>query len=119
MHLPDYSSIVALANTFSSFFNNKIPAIHSSFPSDSHSRVLNPPDARKVLQNLTCFTANEVGHLDLRAPCKTSDLDPIPTSLVKYCIGILITPITSIINLWLTEGSFPSHFEYAQASPSF
>ena len=50
----------------------------------------------------TCGTTNEVHRLVLRAPCKSSDLDPIPTSLVKDCIDILITPITSIINLSLT-----------------
>ena len=109
MHLPDHSSIASLANTFSSFFINKISVIRSSF-SESHSRVLNPPDTRKVLQNLSCVTADEVHHLVLRAPWKSSDLDPIPTSLVKDCIDILITAITSIINLSLTEGSFPSHF---------
>ena len=118
MHLPDHSSIVALANTFSSFFINKISIICSSFPSDSHLCVLNPPDTRKVLQNLTCVTADEVCHLVLRAPCKSSDLDPIPTSLVKDCIDILITAITSIINLSLTEGSFPSHFKSAHISPN-
>ena len=71
MHLPDHSSIAALANTFSSFFINKISVILSSFPSDSHSRVLNPPDTRKVLQNLSCVTADEVRHLVLLAPCKS------------------------------------------------
>ena len=58
MHLPYHSSIAALANTFSSFFINKISDMRSYFPSDSHSRVLNPPDTRKVLQNLSCVTAH-------------------------------------------------------------
>ena len=65
------------------------------------------------MQELTCITAYEECHLVLQAPCKSSDLDPIPTSLVKGCIDILITPITSIIDLSLTEGSFPSHFKSA------
>ena len=98
-------------------FINKISVIHSSCPSDSQSRVLSPPDTRKVLQNLSCVTADEVRHFVLRALCKSSDLDLIPTSLVKDCIDILITPITTIINLSLTEGSFPSHFKSAQVSP--
>ena len=119
IHLPDHSSIATLANTFSSFFINKISVIRSSFPSDSHSRVLKPPDTRKVLQNLSCVSADEVRHLVLRAPCKSSDLDPIPTSLVKDCIGILITQITSIINLSLTEGSFPSHFKWYYSIVAF
>ena len=117
MHLHDHSSIAAFEKTFSSFFINKMSVIRSSFPSDSHSRVLNPPDTRKVLQNLSCVSAYEVRHLVLRAPCKSFDLDPIPTSLVTDCIDILITPVTSIINLSLTEGSFPLQFKYAHASP--
>ena len=60
MPLPDHSSIDALVNTFSSFSINEISLIRSSFLSDSHSRVLNPPDTRKVLQNSTFVTADEV-----------------------------------------------------------
>ena len=87
MHLPDYSSIAALANTFISLIINKICVIRSFFPSDSHSRVFSPiPFTRKVLQNLSCVTADVVRHLILRAPSVTSDLDPIPTSLVKDCM---------------------------------
>ena len=114
IYLSDHSSIATLANSFSSFFINKISVIRSSFPSNSHSRVLNPPDTRKVLQNLNCVTADQVRHLVLRAPCKSSDLDPIPTSLVKDCIDI---SITSVINLSLTNGSFPSQFKSANVYP--
>ena len=117
MRFPDQSSIVALESTFSSYFINKISVIRSYFSSDSHSCMLNLPDTRKVLQNLTCVTNDEVRRLVLQAPCKSSDLDPIPTTLVKDCIAILITPITSIINLSLTEGSFPSHFKPAHVCP--
>ena len=95
---PDHSSTATLANTFSSFYINKISVIRSSFPSDSHSRVLNPPYTRKVLQNLTNITADEMRRLVLRDLWKSSDLDPIPTSLLKDCIDVLITPITFILN---------------------
>ena len=69
------------------------------------------------MENLTCVTEDEVRHLIRLAPCKSSDLDPIPTSLVKDCIDILVTLITSIVNLSLSEGSFPSHFKSALVSP--
>ena len=36
---------------------------------------------------------------------------------MKDCIDILITPVTSIINLSLIAGSFPSHFKSAHVSP--
>ena len=79
--------------------------------------MLNSPDTRMVLQNLSGVTATEVRYLVLRAPCMSPDLDPIPTSLVEDCIDILITPKTSIINSSLTEGSFPSQVKSAHVSP--
>ena len=117
MYLPDHSSIAALANTFSSCFINKISIIRSSFPSGSCSNVLTPPNTREVLHNLSHVTDAEVRRFVLSAPCKSSDLDPLPTSLVKDCIDILVTPIVSIVNLSLSEGCFPSHFKFASVSP--
>ena len=110
IHLPDHSSIDALENKFSSFFINKISIMRAAF-SDSYSYVLNPPHSKRVLKNLTCVTEDEVRHLIPLAPCKSADLDPILTGLVKDCIDILVTPITSIVNLSLSEGSFSSHFK--------
>ena len=116
VRLPDQTTIEALANTFSSFFINKISLIRSSFSSGACSDVLNPPVTGMVLQNLTYVTYDEVRRLVLSAPCKSSDLDPVPTSLVKDCIDILVTPIASIVNLSLSEGCFPSHFKSALVS---
>ena len=69
-----------------------------------------------VLQSLTYVTDDEV-RLVLSAPCKSSDLDPVPISLVKDCFDILVTPIAAIVNLSLSEGCFPSHFKSALVSP--
>ena len=55
--------------------------------------------------------------LVLPAPCKSSDVDPIPNRLVEDNIDILATPIVSIVNLSLSEGCFPSHFKSALFSP--
>ena len=117
MYLPDHSSITALANTFSSFVINKISIIRSSFSSGSYSNVLTPPNTREVLHNLYHVTNAEVRRLVLSAPCKPSDLDPLPTGLLKDCIDISVTPIVSIVNLSLSEGCFPIHFKSALVSP--
>ena len=100
--------------------------IRSSFPSDSHSRVLNPPDTRKV------FTESNLCYHRWGAPsCPIVSMQvfwfrPLLVLypylvcllvLVKDCIDLLNTPITSIINLSLTEGSSPSHFKSAHVSP--
>ena len=57
------------------------------------------------------------GYRQLSAPCKSSDLDPLPTGLVKDCIDVLVTPIVSIVNLLLSEGCFLTHFKSALVSP--
>ena len=88
MYLPDHSSITALANTFSSFFMHKISIIWSSFPSGSCSTVLTPPKTREVLHNLSHVTDAAVRRLVLSAPCKSFDLHPLPTGLVKDCIDV-------------------------------
>ena len=63
---------------------------------------------------LTHVTNVEVRRRVLSAPWKSSDLDPIPTSLVKDCIDILVT---LIVHLSVSEGCFPSHFKSALVSP--
>ena len=45
------------------------------------------------------------------------DLDVIPTSLLKSCLDVLIKPITIIVNMSLSEGSFPSTFKHALVKP--
>ena len=116
MYLPDHSSITALANTFS-FFLNKISIIRSSFPSGSCSNVLTPPNTSEVLHNLSHVTDAEVRRLVLSAPCKSSDLDPLPTGLLKDCIDVLVTPIVSIVNSSLSKVCLPTHFKSALVSP--
>ena len=78
---------------------------------------MTPPNTREVLHNLSHVTDAEVRRLVLSAPCKSSDLDPLPTGLVKDCIDVLIMPIVSIVNLSLSEGCFPTHFKSALVSP--
>ena len=79
--------------------------------------MLTPPNTREVLHNLSHVTDAEVRRLVLSAPCKSSDLDPLPNGLVKDCIDVLVTPIVSIVNLLLSEGCFPTHFRPALVSP--
>ena len=117
IYLPDHSSITALANTFSSFFINKISIIRSSFPTGSCSNVLTSPNTREVLHNLSHVTDAEVRRLLLSAPCKSSDLDPLPTGLVKDCIDVLVTPTVSMVNLIALRGMFPETFRVYPSLP--
>ena len=48
---------------------------------------------------------------------KSCDLDPIPTSVLKNCLDILITPITDIINISMETSTFPQNFKEAHVRP--
>ena len=50
--------------------------------------------------------------LSLRQKIKFK-IDPIPTSVVKNCLDILITPITDIINILMETSTFPQNFKEA------
>ena len=41
---------------------------------------------------------HEIKKLILSSLSKSRDLDPTPTSVLSKCLGILLTPITDIIN---------------------
>ena len=53
----------------------------------------------------------------LKAPIKSYDLDPIPTSLFHKCVDDLIPSITSIINKSLIDGSVPACLKSALVTP--
>ena len=73
--------------------------------------MLIPSNTREVLDNLNHANDDAESCLVRSAQCKSSDLDPIPNSLVKDSIDILVTPIASIVNLSLSKGCFPSHLK--------
>ena len=54
---------------------------------------------------------DEIKKLILSSSSKSCDLDPIPTSVLKNCLDILITPITDIINISMETSTFPQNFK--------
>ena len=108
--LPGCLSLVDLAERFSTYFVNKIQLIRAAFPSsttvtDEHEFI------RPGFSELNVFplaSEEEVRRIIMTAPNKSCDLDPIPAPLLKLCLDVLITPITSMVNMSLSQGIFPS-----------
>ena len=71
----------------------------------------------QTLSSFCIMSEEEILKIIKSSPNKSCDLDPIPTTLVKEFIDILLTPITNIVNFSLQEGSFPSCFKTAYVSP--
>ena len=74
-----------------------------------------PPEIKCHLQCFERATSEEVRKLT--SPTKTCALDPIPTSLLKSCVGVLLTPITNIVSLSLKSGVFPDTIKLSHLTP--
>ena len=48
-------------------------------------------------------TGDEIKKLILSLSSKSCDLDPIPISLLKHCLDILVTPITDLVVVSFSE----------------
>jgi len=70
-----------------------------------------------VLNQFCPASEEEIRKLIIAAPDKSCELDPFPTHLVKTCPDVLLTPITSLVNKSLAEGTVPLSFKNAHVSP--
>ena len=91
---------------------DKIETIRSKFP----DKVQNIPQVQKPKNRsrMNVFERapkDEIKKLILSSSSKSCDLDPIPTSVLKNCRDILITPITDIINISMGTSTFPQTFQ--------
>ena len=60
---------------------------------------------------------DEIKKLILSSSSKSCDLDPIPTSVLKNCLDIIVTPITDIITISMDLNTFPKRIKEAHVRP--
>src|ERR1700761_201822 len=106
-----------LPSAFLNFFNDKIVRLRSSITSTTSSPHILPPSPPPPLNCFFPATNEEVRKLILSSNNSTCSLDVLPTWLIKSCIEALLPPLTTLLNLCLTEGSFPSSFKHALVTP--
>ena len=116
--LPSFSCASTLAASFLKFFDDKISLLCSKLPPPAipptdQSPITPPP----LLSSFAPSTEEEVRRIIMSSSDTSCDLDVIPTSLLKSCLDVLIKPITIIVNMSLSEGSFPSTFKHALVKP--
>ena len=90
---------------------DKIETIRYKF----QDKVQNIPQVQKIeiRSKMNVFkhaSEDEIEKLFLTSSSKSCDLDPIPTSVLKNCLDILITPITDIINISMETSTFPQTY---------
>ena len=97
------------ADEFAAFFKDKVESVRAS--SDSTLLYDVPSRTTSTLEHFAPVTIDEVEKLIGSAPCKTCQLDPAPTWLVKE-MHMLISPFVSLfVNKSLADGIFPSVFK--------
>ena len=126
--LPDRPCLQDTVDDLSSFFASKISTIRSNL--DCAAESGSPIDALPPEQPFLCqykemdllclrtVSTEEVIKLIGSLPTKSCPLDPVPTRLLKQCLSVLIVPITEIVNLSLSNGTFPSHSKHASSDLS-
>jgi Reverse transcriptase (RNA-dependent DNA polymerase)/Endonuclease-reverse transcriptase len=118
--LPSSNSPACLASSFLNFFGDKISKLCSSFTPSSASSLSPhspPPSSPPSFSTFAPATVDEVTTAILSSSNASCSLDFIPTFLLKSCLNALIQPITTLINLSLTEGIFPDNLKHAIVTP--
>ena len=98
------------------FFSEKIEKIRSTFPISQKSKHIAPYSPPPVLSTFSTVTEDQVTKLIMKSTSKSCSLDPWPTFLVLDYLDILITPNTSINNVFLEEGKCPNFFKQAHVT---
>ena len=121
--LQEHDDIQDILEMFGSFFSDKIQKIRQNLntvikDSPEHSNPTRPHQG--LVPEMTEFkviTPDEVKKIVLGSPRKSCALDPIPTSMVKLHIDLLLPAITDIINLSLSSGVVPQSTKHALVTP--
>ena len=124
-NMPSFVSPGALAQRFSDHFTDKVRHIRQGIcdRDDNQSSITRAALSDDVcfdgvpLTNFVPITESDVERLVAIAPCKTCELDPIPTWLLKQCSSELVPLITTIINASLTKSVVPPDFKRAVIRP--
>ena len=119
--LPAHDDLGKLTNRFGDFFYDKIENIHMNILSKKNA------NSARYLEETSCCTCamsefqavteEDVEKSIRKSPTKSCTLDPIPTWLLKDCLGPLLPVITKLINLSMSEGIMPEDFKDANLLP--
>ena len=116
--LPTAPSSQILADKFVKFFKHKITTIreelsirHNSGQSDFND--LDVPSLDCSFDSFVPVSDEELFKLCKKLLFKSCDLDPIPSSLLRQNLRLLLPIICKIVNLSLTSGSVPSTLKTA------
>lgn len=114
---PEAFSDFELACNFNKFFIEKINDIRLHLEEGAVAHVNSERQVAHLFTNFSSLSNDDVVKLIKSSPCKSCDLDPLPTRILKQCIDEVSVSIRSIINCSLSTGVFPSNLKKAVVIP--
>ena len=115
--LPSHESEEALANDMANYFVDKVKKITDKFPQYDTVRSDQIDSTIPRLTKFELVTETELKKIISSGNSKSSDLDPIPTILLKECLDVLLPTLTRIINLSLSSSTVPQDLKEARITP--
>jgi len=105
---------------FANYFVSKIDSVKAAITSqlsDIAPPPLDPVCSLSSLQLLEPITSFEVSKLLSIIPPTSCCLGYIPTAIIKQCSPVFSDLIPYVANLSFCQGTFPSKFKHASATP--
>ena len=119
--LPTATTPTQLAESFSTFFDDKVKKIRVHIDASDDTDAITEPDAdaepQVQLSSFSSLTQEEVRKIISKSSNSTCELDPLPTWLFKQCLDTLLPSVTSIVNSSLSSGVFPSSMKMSHVRP--
>ena len=118
--LPTFSDPKELANDFSDFFKQKINKIQNELQSSRQHDNASFHDQTKdipPLNDLQPVSEEEMKEIVLKSKSKSCSLDPIPTTLLKSCLDVLLPILCKITNLSMSSSCVPFCFKQDIVTP--
>lgn len=122
--LPSSDSRQQLADTFVTYFTDKISAIRSQLDntpglSDQHMPAQPSASLTCELSHFSPVDECAIRNIVMKGAPKSCKLDPIPTALLRKSeVATVVFPIiTDVVNTSLTSGSVPDAFKLSHVKP--
>ena len=115
--LPTHDNPLSLANNFAQFFVEKIEMISQTFTDSIRSESINSHMSVPEITEFQTVSEEDLKKVIIKGNSKCCHLDPIPTTLLKECIDLLIPSLTQIVNTLLKTCSFPESCKFATLVP--
>ena len=119
---PTFDSPQNIADSMTDYYSQKVINIHENIKCnnlrlDFQLKPEMPFTGSLKLQKFNSLDTEKLTKLIFEMNSKTSILDPLPTSIVKKCLDLLLPVILHIVQRSMTEASFPQHLKHASVTP--